>query len=159
MDREIDEGERLMSARDDRHSHSVAHEVLARLGDKWSVLVIHMIAGGPIRFTDLKRKVSATRPISARVLTRTLKQLGHDGLIARKVFPVVPPRVEYSLTGLGKGFLGLTVKIMEWSMIHGPVLEAARQSSKPVSNLPPPREARGGWREAPGGVSPPGHAQ
>jgi DNA-binding HxlR family transcriptional regulator len=129
MERRIEEEERMMWAPDDRHA--VAQEVLARLGDKWSVLVIRMIADGPIRFTDLGRKVSATRPISARVLTRTLKQLEHDGLIARKVFPVVPPRVEYRLTELGQRFLDLTDKIVEWSMTYGPDLDAARQAPAP----------------------------
>jgi DNA-binding HxlR family transcriptional regulator len=114
----------LATADDNRHA--ITHEVLARLGDRWSVLVIQMIAGGPIRFTDLRRKVSDASPISARVLTRTLKQLEQDGLIARKAFPVVPPRVEYSLTELGRGFLGLTDKIVEWTLAYCPELETAR---------------------------------
>lgn len=75
---------------DDRNG--VAHEVLARLGDRWSVCVIHMIEGEPVRFTDLQRRISAGSPISARVLTRTLKHLERDGLIARKVFPVIRRR-------------------------------------------------------------------
>jgi|GEM_PF-4708317 len=107
--------------------YAVAQEVLARLGDKWSVCVIHMIEGEPIRFTDLMRRISAARPISARVLTRTLKQLERDGLVARKVFPVAPPRVEYRLTGLGQRFLELADRILDWAMAQGPDFAAARQ--------------------------------
>lgn len=110
---------------DDRNG--VAHEILARLGDRWSVAVILMIEGEPVRFTDLQRRISATSPISARVLTRTLKQLERDGLIARKVFPVMPPKVEYRLTGLGRRFLGLADRIAEWTTAHGPAIAAARR--------------------------------
>jgi DNA-binding HxlR family transcriptional regulator len=134
MERRIDEGERLMSAPGDRHA--IAQEVMARLGDKWSVPVLRMIADGPIRFTDLGRKVSATRPISARVLTRTLKQLEQDGLVARKVFPVSPPRVEYRLTGLGQRFLDLTVTILDWTMAYRADFEAARERHEAGAPIP-----------------------
>jgi DNA-binding HxlR family transcriptional regulator len=118
----------------DGERHAVTHEVLARLGDRWSVLVIQMIADEPIRFTDLRRKISASSPISARVLTRTLKQLEQDGLIARKAFPVVPPRVEYSLTELGRRFHGLADRIVEWTLAYCPDLETARQAPLPQNH-------------------------
>jgi DNA-binding HxlR family transcriptional regulator len=105
----------------------LAHEILARLGDRWSVLVIHMIEDDAIRFTDLKRKIDKARPISARALTRALKQLERDGLVARKAFPVVPPRVEYSLTPLGHRFLELARTIMDWTQAYRVDLEAARR--------------------------------
>lgn len=105
----------------------VVREILSRLGDKWSVQVIHQIAGDPIRFTDLKRKIEKASPISSRVLTRTLKQLERDGLVARRVFPVVPPRVEYNLTALGQQFLRLAQEIVGWTMEHQTDFEAARK--------------------------------
>lgn len=108
----------------------VAQEVLARLGDRWSVRALRMIEGEPIRFTNLKRKISVVTPISARVLTRTLKQLERDGLIARRVFPVIPPRVEYRLTGLGRRFLDLAGRIAEWTMMYSPDIQTAHQAAE-----------------------------
>lgn len=105
----------------------VVREILSRLGDKWSVRVIHEAAGDPIRFTDLKRKIEQTAPISSRVLTRTLKQLERDGLVSRRVYPVVPPRVEYSLTELGQQFLNHAQEIVGWTMEHQTAFETARR--------------------------------
>jgi DNA-binding HxlR family transcriptional regulator len=119
----------------------LAHEILARLGDRWSVLVVHMLADDAIRFTDLKRKIDQVRPISARVLTRALKQLERDGLVARKAFPVVPPRVEYNLTPLGRRFFDLAQLIMDWTMTHRLDLEAARQDLSAEAPQPFPSAA------------------
>ena len=74
--------------------------VLARVGDKWSVLVIMMLIEGPMRFNELKRKIGG---ISQRMLTLTLRGLERDGLVTRTVFPTIPPRVDYELTDLGRG--------------------------------------------------------
>lgn len=106
---------------------TVVREVLSRLGDKWSVRVIYHVAGEPIRFTDLKRRIEQDSPISSRVLTRTLKQLERDGLVSRRVFPVVPPRVEYNLTDLGQQFLRYAQGIVDWTMEHQSAFEAARR--------------------------------
>jgi DNA-binding HxlR family transcriptional regulator len=105
----------------------VVREVLSRLGDRWSVRVIYHTAGEPIRFSDLKRKIDRITPISSRVLTRALKQLERDGLIYRQVFPVIPPRVEYSLTELGQRFLYLAMEIIDWSIENQRDFEAARR--------------------------------
>lgn len=105
----------------------IAREILSRLGDRWSVLIIYMINGEPVRFTELKRKVEEVRPISSRVLTRTLKQLERDGLVTRKAFPVVPPRVEYSLTQLGQRFLNFAMEILDWTIEYRADFEAARE--------------------------------
>ena len=110
---------------DDRHV--VAREILSRLGDRWSVLTLHMTDGGPTRFTGLKRKIERVRPISSRVLTRTLKQLERDGLVSRKVFAVVPPHVEYSLTGLGQQLLYFAREIRDWTIEHRADFEAANK--------------------------------
>jgi DNA-binding HxlR family transcriptional regulator len=105
----------------------VVREVLSRLGDRWSVRVIYHTAGNPIRFTALKRKIDRLSPISARVLTRALKQLERDGLIYRQVYPFIPPRVEYSLTELGQRFLYLAMEIIDWSIENQHDFEAARR--------------------------------
>jgi DNA-binding HxlR family transcriptional regulator len=91
------------------------------------VLIIYMTNGEPVRFTELKRKIEQIRPISSRVLTRTLKQLERDGLVSRKVFPVVPPRVEYSLTQLGRRFLNFATEILDWTIEYRADFEAARE--------------------------------
>lgn len=104
----------------------IAREILSRLGDRWSVLIIYMINGEPVRFTELKRKIEGARPISSRVLTRTLKQLERDGLVLRKAYPVVPPRVEYSLTQLGQRFLNFAMEILDWTIEYRADFEAAR---------------------------------
>src|SRR5207302_10052258 len=70
-------------------------EVLTRIGDKWSVFVVTLLGNGTMRFTELQRSIEG---ISQRMLTLTLRQLERDGLVERVVYPVVPPRVEYSLT-------------------------------------------------------------
>lgn len=105
----------------------VVREVLSRLGDRWSVRVIYHTAGDPIRFSELKRKIDRNHPISARVLTRALKQLEKDGLIYRQVYPIIPPRVEYSLTALGQRFLYLAMEIIDWSIENQQDFEAARR--------------------------------
>ena len=77
-------------------------EVLDRIGDKWSVLVVVTLGDGPKRFNELRRSIAS---ISQRMLTLTLRGLERDGLISRTVFPTVPPRVDYELTELGRSLL------------------------------------------------------
>src|SRR6266852_5274560 len=90
-----------------------AREVLARVGDKWSVYVIHVLGdAGTLRFNELRREVDG---ISQRMLTVTLRGLERDGLVKRIVYPQVPPRVEYSLTRLGATLLQLVGGLVEWS--------------------------------------------
>jgi DNA-binding HxlR family transcriptional regulator len=85
----------------DLHSASqcqLVSVVLARIGDKWSVLVVMLLADGPKRFSELKRAIGG---ISQRMLTLTLRGLERDGLVSRTVTPSIPPRVDYELTALG----------------------------------------------------------
>ncbi|WP_159950101.1 helix-turn-helix domain-containing protein [Rhizobium sp. 18065] len=98
-------------------------EMLARLGDKWTVLVIMMLADGPQRFSDLKRAVVG---ISQRMLTLTLRALERDGLVSRTVHPTVPPKVEYALTELGRSF-GEPIKAMGgWVFRNHDLIQMAR---------------------------------
>ena len=82
----------------------LAREILDRIGDKWSVYVIDALAAGTRRFSELRRDVDG---VSQRMLTVTLRALERDGLIVRHVYPVIPPRVEYSLTPLGRSLLAI----------------------------------------------------
>lgn len=97
--------------------------VLARIGDKWSVLVIMLLGDGPRRFNELKRMIGG---ISQRMLTLTLRGLERDGLVKRTIFPTIPPRVDYELTDLGRGLSGKVSKLGEWATHHVDDINAAR---------------------------------
>ncbi|WP_067887140.1 winged helix-turn-helix transcriptional regulator [Nocardia vaccinii] len=98
-------------------------EVLDRIGDKWSLLVIGTLREGPMRFGDLRRAVAG---ISQRMLTLTLAHLVEDGLVSRTAYAEVPPRVEYELTALGRTLLPLLVSLAEWAMAHRDEINANR---------------------------------
>jgi DNA-binding HxlR family transcriptional regulator len=102
-----------------------AREVLDRVGDKWSLLVIGMLGQGTKRFSELKREIDG---ISQRMLTVTLRGLERDGLVSRKVYAVMPPRVEYSLTEMGRTLLGMSAALVIWAEEHLDEIEAARAS-------------------------------
>jgi DNA-binding HxlR family transcriptional regulator len=97
--------------------------ILARVGDKWSVFVIMMLDGGPLRFNELKRMVGG---ISQRMLTLTLRGLERDGLVTRTVFPTIPPRVDYELTDLGRGLSKPVEALGKWAFDHRTEIEKAR---------------------------------
>ena len=99
------------------------NEVLQRIGDKWSVLVVSILADGPRRFSELKREILG---ISQRMLTLTLRGLERDGLVTRTVFPTIPPRVDYELTDLGRGLQQPVRALGEWAMDHQREIEDAR---------------------------------
>jgi DNA-binding HxlR family transcriptional regulator len=97
--------------------------VLARVGDKWSVLLIMMLGDGPKRFNELKRMIGG---ISQRMLTLTLRGLERDGLITRTVFPTIPPRVDYELTDLGRGLAKPVQALGQWAFENKQEIEGAR---------------------------------
>ncbi|MET0967766.1 MAG: helix-turn-helix domain-containing protein [Tardiphaga sp.] len=99
--------------------------VLARVGDKWSVLVIMMLGDGPRRFNELKRMIGG---ISQRMLTLTLRGLERDGLVKRTIFPTIPPRVDYELTDLGRGLSHPVMKLGEWAKHHLVEIDTARRA-------------------------------
>lgn len=99
-------------------------EVLDRVGDKWSVYVIHMLGGGTMRFSELRREIEG---ISQRMLTVTLRGLERDGLVSRTVYPVVPPRVDYALTPLGETLLEAVCALFNWSEEHRTDIDEARR--------------------------------
>ena len=103
----------------------LAREILDRIGDKWSVYVIDALAAGTRRFSELRRDVDG---VSQRMLTVTLRALERDGLIVRHVYPVIPPRVEYSLTPLGRSLLAIVEALVAWSADHITDVGQARRS-------------------------------
>ena len=100
-------------------------EVLSRVGDKWSVLIISALAERPYRFGELKREIG---DISQRMLTQTLRDLQADGLIERTVFPTTPPSVEYRLSPLGKSFLTPLAAMVDWAFSNFGTIRNSRES-------------------------------
>lgn len=104
------------------------HSVLARLGDKWTILVMSHLAvadGHRLRFSELKRGIDG---ITQRMLTLTLRNLERDGLVKRYYFPEVPPRVEYELTGMGASMLPSLEGFTSWIRENWPRIEQCRQA-------------------------------
>ncbi len=101
----------------------LVREVLDRVGDKWSVYVVHMLGSGTMRFSELRRGIDG---ISQRMLTVTLRGLERDGLVTRTVYPVVPPRVDYALTPLGETLLDAVCSLVKWAEEHRSDIDEAR---------------------------------
>lgn len=99
------------------------HEVLNRVGDKWSVFIVGLLQDGPKRFSELKRTIEG---ISQRMLTLTLRGHERDGLVIRTQYPTIPPRVEYALTPLGKTLLEPINALAAWSEKHRTDIQQAR---------------------------------
>lgn len=100
-------------------------EILDRVGDKWSLLIIIMLRERPVRFNELKRQIDG---ISQRMLTLTLRSLERDGLLTRTIYPTIPPRVEYALTPLGRSLIGPVSALKDWAEMHIREIETARQN-------------------------------
>lgn len=98
-------------------------QVLDRIGDKWSMLIIAVLQDGPLRYTDLHRQIPG---ISQRMLTHTLQQLQQDGLITRAAYAEVPPRVEYALAPLGHGLHEIVMQLIGWAADHHDEIRANR---------------------------------
>jgi DNA-binding HxlR family transcriptional regulator len=98
-------------------------EVLDRIGDKWSVLVVSLLGDGPKRFSELRRSIDG---ISQRMLTLTLRGLERDGLVTRTVYPTVPPRVDYELTSLGRTLLVPIMALSAWADENRRKIQEAR---------------------------------
>jgi DNA-binding HxlR family transcriptional regulator len=111
-----------------------ARDILDRIGDKWSVYVISLLGDGPRRFTDLLRSIDG---VSQRMLTVTLRGLERDGIVTRKVYPVVPPRVDYTLTPTGHTLLLTVRELVEWADDHTGEIDAARAryDARPVPSF------------------------
>ncbi|NUR69739.1 MAG: helix-turn-helix transcriptional regulator [Hamadaea sp.] len=107
------------------HPDCGIREVLARLGDKWSVLVIVELASGPRRFRELQRAIHG---ISQRMLTLSVRRLERDGLVERTVYPTVPAQVDYRLTEVGASLTHLVKQLTDWSASHRELIAGARES-------------------------------
>lgn len=102
--------------------------VLNRIADKWTVLVVSSLEQGTKRFSTLQREIGG---VSQKMLTQTLRGLERDGLVTRTIYPTVPPKVEYTLTPLGRTLVGLVDAIRVWSETH---IEAVIESQTRYDN-------------------------
>jgi DNA-binding HxlR family transcriptional regulator len=109
-------------------------EVLDIVGDKWSLLVVRNLRDGPRRFTELKRGIDG---ISQRMLTVTLRSLERDGILTRTVRNVMPPHVSYELTPMGTTLRTATAPLLEWSVAHLSLIDAARAEYDARTDAPP----------------------
>jgi DNA-binding HxlR family transcriptional regulator len=105
-------------------SHCPTRQVLDRVADKWTVLIIRHLSNGTFRFAQLRRAVDG---ISQKVLTNTLRGLERDGIVTRRIYASVPPKVEYSLTTLGRSLCGLVEGICDWAEANIDQVERARK--------------------------------
>ena len=121
-----------------RHMHlpddcRAISDVLARVGDKWSVLVVSRLGEKPLRFNELRRSIGG---ISQRMLTLTLRGLERDGLVTRTVLPTIPPRVDYALTPLGRDLLGPVSALGAWAIRNQPKIARAREKFDGAAGQP-----------------------
>ena len=104
-------------------SHCPTRQVLDCIADKWTVLIIRRLSNGTLRFAELRRAVDG---ISQKVLTNTLRRLERDGMVTRRIYASVPPKVEYSMTSLGRSLCGLVEGICGWAEANIEHVQAAR---------------------------------
>jgi len=109
-------------------AQATCHElvkIIDRIGDKWTVMVVGTLANGPVRFNAILRTIKG---LSHRMLTLTLRNLQRDGLISRRVFPTVPPKVEYELTPLGRSLIGPLCTLIGWAQSNQAGIKRAQKA-------------------------------
>lgn len=124
-------------------SECPVRDVLDRVGDKWTVLIIGSLGEGPQRFSALAREIP---DISKRMLTETLRHLERDGLLERTVYPTKPPSVTYALTPLGRELAAALAPLFQWSVRSHAVIKTARAEYDGVQSAGAPRLAYAGAR-------------
>lgn len=126
------------------HEAEATVEAFSIVGGKWTVVVVARLGHGKLRFSELRRELSG---ISQKTLTATLRALERDGFVVRTLFPTIPPRVEYELTGLGVELLDLSASWQQFTRRHRAHVEAARRRfDAAAAAAPAPRIVLGLWR-------------
>ncbi|GAB3152552.1 helix-turn-helix domain-containing protein [Amycolatopsis stemonae] len=100
-------------------------QLLDRIGDQWTVLIVGALKDGPLRFTEIGHRVDG---ISQKVLTQTLRSLVRDGILTRTAYPVIPPKVEYELTSLGRNLSEPLDVLDQWARRHMTAVQEARDA-------------------------------
>ncbi len=106
---------------------------LRRIADRWTALIVGVLAEGPHRFGELRRRIDG---ISQKMLTQTLRSLERDGLVSRKAFPTVPVTVEYSLTAVGETLVPVLAAVRDWAEEHVGEVLAARERTETSTSAP-----------------------
>ena len=101
-----------------------SRDAIELLSDKWCIPILHVLSPAPLRSGELQKAMSEVSP---KVLTQTLRRMERDGLISRMVYPVVPPKVEYRITNMGRSLLGPLRELCLWAKAHGKERDRARQ--------------------------------
>ena len=115
-----------VSVSEDPHAECRAlGQVLDRIGDKWTIMVVGALSHGPLRFNALMRRIGG---VSHRMLTLTLRGLERDGLVRRTAFATIPPRVDYELTPLGHSLIAPLAALSQWVQDHRAEIESARSA-------------------------------
>ncbi len=109
------------------HDRKAMLEVLARVGDKWTIMIVAALSDGPMRYGELHRDIGN---ISQRMLTVTLKGLTADGLVSRTVYPAIPPRVDYELTELGFSLHASLIPVRDWASKNIHAISASRATTR-----------------------------
>ena len=110
----------------DNHARCrIVANVLDRIGDKWTIMVVGALSDGPMRFNAMMRKIGG---VSHRMLTLTLRGLERDGMVLRTAYPTIPPKVEYELTALGRSLIVPLMTVLEWVESHSGEIEMARRA-------------------------------
>jgi DNA-binding HxlR family transcriptional regulator len=99
-------------------------QILDRIGDQWTVLIVLVLSAGPLRFTEIGKRVEG---ISQKMLTQTLRSLVRDGMVRRTAYAVIPPRVDYELTGLGRDLVEPLGVLEQWARTHMDQVLQARE--------------------------------
>ena len=114
------------------------HENLGRVANRWTALIVQALAGGTRRYSELRRELGS---VSHKMLSQTLRALEKDGIVERTVHPVVPPKVEYSLTALGQSLVEPLVMLCQWTEHHREEIEAARARYSAATQVHPQEPA------------------
>ncbi len=122
-------------------SECPVRDVLDRVGDKWSVLIVSYLSEGPQRFSALAREVP---DISKRMLTETLRNLERDGLLIRTVFPTKPPSVTYELTPVGHELMTVLIPLIRWADTRHSTIRTAREAYDDAQDVVPVKVAYAG---------------
>ncbi|WP_085027867.1 winged helix-turn-helix transcriptional regulator [Ensifer aridi] len=107
-------------------------QIVDRIGDKWTVMVVGALSDGPLRFNAIMRAVGG---VSHRMLTLTLRALERDGLVTRTAYATIPPKVEYELTVLGRSLIEPLRVLATWAVKHRPAMEKARAKFDAAKNI------------------------
>ncbi|WP_075657433.1 helix-turn-helix domain-containing protein [Pseudochrobactrum sp. B5] len=108
---------------DDHETCKALGQILDRIGDKWTIMVVGVLSSGPVRFNAMMKTIGG---VSHRMLTLTLRSLERDGLVSRTAYPTIPPKVEYELTEAGRSLIEPLGVLSAWAVAYQPVIEQSR---------------------------------